>query len=359
MRTVVKKRPLYQELRNRIAQDIANTRYPAGSELPSLSEMSAMYAVSPGTVGHVITILADEGLIKCRRGRRPRVLPAGNVHRNFRIAVLLDCHDRDCIHDYADGPWAWTLHQEILRRLLEDHNPALNLSYRYDWENHLDNIDGVVALEAYRERLHAPDKLLAYNIPCIRIASFLPEMPQSNTISLDYSRSMRQIATYFLANGVRNFFINDIDPPQPELADHGSRFSELNHPLEEHGVPPESRTHFYASLMEFTTEHRTAIRNYFQTHPEPIGALLAGDLRARQFIEIALECGRVLKKDVFTVGASGLPEYAMASPALSSLDIPFADMANRAIDMLYDMIRHKTMSCANVSLPVKFHPRET
>lgn len=356
MKTAVPRRPLYQELRNRIAQEIANGRYPAGSELPSLAEMSRLYAASPGTVARVIELLRGERLIHCHKGRRPRVRQPGKLRGGCRIAILLDAPDRDGVHDYHDGPSTWRVHQNILQRLLRDRNPAINLSYRYDWEHHLDHIDGVIALEAHRSHYHEPDKLQTYGIPCIRVANFLPEVPPCNTLTLDYAPAMTQIATYFLANGVKSVFINELD-----RSEHGeaTRTDDFRQTLLNHGFPPERiRTEHYRE-MQFAPETLAAVRAFLTRMPGPVGVLTAGDLQAEQVVELASECGLTLKKDFFAVGISGLPELALGDPALSTIEIPFGELADRAVNMLYHLIRDHVAETANIHIPLRFHPRGT
>lgn len=356
MTAAVPHRPLYQELRNRIAQEIANGRYPAGSELPSLAEMSRLYAASPGTVARVVELLRRERLIHCRKGRRPRVARSGGQRDGRRIAILLNAPDRDGVHDYADGPSTWLLHQKILQKLLLDHNPALNLSYRYDWEHHLDHIDGVIALEVHCGRYREPARLRQSGIPCVKVGTFLPEVPANNTLMIDYAPAMEQIATYFLANGVKAVFINEMDRPEPGAPTRTAAFRQA---LLGHGIAPEHIHTEHFRHIRLLPEALAAVRDWLRRTPGPVGVLTPGDLQAGQIVELGLAEGRTLKKDLFVVGLSGLPESALGEPALSTVEFPFGELAERAVNMLYGLLRDHVTETASVSIPLRFHPRGT
>ncbi len=365
MRTYRINRPLYQELRNRLAQEIASGVYPAGAELPSLAEMAQRYTVSPGTAGRVIELLAEEGLIRCRRGRRPRVAAHTTPARhNFRIAILLDCPDRDGVHPYSEGPWAWTLHQKLLTRLLNDHNPALTLSFRYEWEKQLSGVDGVIALEAYHQLYHEPDKLEKYRIPYIRIqsAALLPELPVTNTVYQDHGASGRQAATYFLAHGVKYVFAQNFEKELWPLRNPHDRLFEFYGMLLDKGIPENHIIRTARNGISFLPDSASMLRlkDLLQRDPEPVG-ILANDISARYVIDLGLSCRRTLKKDFCVIGSAGLSslDAATPSPAITSISAPFQEMADNALDMLYGMLGRRETHCENRAISGHFQVRDT
>lgn len=356
MRNANTRRPLYQEVRNRIAQGIANGHYPVGSELPSIAEMNRLYAASPSTIARVIELLRGERLIRCSQGRRPRVRQTGRQRDCFRIAILLDTPDRNCVYDYTDGASTWLLHQKIMQRLLRDHHPVINLSYRYDWEAHCDHIDGVVALEARGECRREPDKLRKYGIPCVKFAYFLPDPPASNTLTLDYAPAMAQIAIYFLSNGCKAVFINDLEYPENGAK---SRTEALRQTLSGHGFPSERIFTRHFPPMQFTPDDLMEIRAYLLRTAGPVGILTAGDMQTSQILELAADCRLTLKKDFFVVGISGLPESTRCNPVLSTIEIPFDNLADQIVNMLYQLLQNHVDEIASQLIPLRFAPRGT
>ncbi|MCL6702220.1 GntR family transcriptional regulator [Pseudomonas sp. T1.Ur] len=61
--------PLYQRLRDQLAEQIANNRWRPGEAIPTEAALSAEYALSTGTVRKAIDALVAEGILERQQGR--------------------------------------------------------------------------------------------------------------------------------------------------------------------------------------------------------------------------------------------------------------------------------------------------
>ena len=60
--------PLFVQVAERLAADIADGGLAEGERVPSTNELAAFYRINPATAAKGINILADEGLLDKRRG---------------------------------------------------------------------------------------------------------------------------------------------------------------------------------------------------------------------------------------------------------------------------------------------------
>ncbi len=60
--------PLFAQVAERLAADIADGGLAQGERVPSTNELAAFYRINPATAAKGINILADEGLLDKRRG---------------------------------------------------------------------------------------------------------------------------------------------------------------------------------------------------------------------------------------------------------------------------------------------------
>jgi GntR family transcriptional regulator len=60
--------PLFAQVAERLAADIADGGLAEGDRVPSTNELAAFYRINPATAAKGINILADEGLLDKRRG---------------------------------------------------------------------------------------------------------------------------------------------------------------------------------------------------------------------------------------------------------------------------------------------------
>ncbi|MCD7101054.1 GntR family transcriptional regulator [Pseudoclavibacter sp. 13-3] len=62
-------RPIFIQLADQIADDIANGAYAEGTAVPSTNELSAFHRINPATAGRALNLLVDRQLLEKHRGR--------------------------------------------------------------------------------------------------------------------------------------------------------------------------------------------------------------------------------------------------------------------------------------------------
>jgi GntR family transcriptional regulator len=60
--------PLFAQIAERLADEIADGALAEGERVPSSNELAAFYRINPATAAKGINILADDGLLEKRRG---------------------------------------------------------------------------------------------------------------------------------------------------------------------------------------------------------------------------------------------------------------------------------------------------
>jgi|SRR5579875_1802731 DNA-binding transcriptional regulator YhcF (GntR family) len=60
--------PLFIQVAERLAADIADGGLAEGGRVPSTNELAAFYRINPATAAKGINLLADDGLLEKRRG---------------------------------------------------------------------------------------------------------------------------------------------------------------------------------------------------------------------------------------------------------------------------------------------------
>ena len=60
--------PLFVQVADRLAGEIADGGLPEGGRMPSTNELAAFYRINPATAAKGINVLTDDGLLEKRRG---------------------------------------------------------------------------------------------------------------------------------------------------------------------------------------------------------------------------------------------------------------------------------------------------
>jgi GntR family transcriptional regulator len=60
--------PIFSQIAERLAEDIAEGTLAEGDRVPSTNELAAFYRINPATAAKGINVLADSGLVEKRRG---------------------------------------------------------------------------------------------------------------------------------------------------------------------------------------------------------------------------------------------------------------------------------------------------
>ncbi|WP_298462346.1 LacI family DNA-binding transcriptional regulator [uncultured Cellulomonas sp.] len=86
--------------------------------------------------------------------------------------------------------------------------------------------------------------------------------------------------------------------------------------------------------------------------PEPPTAIFAAnDLSALGTMDVARELGLSVPDDLSVVGFDNVPESALTTPPLTTVNQPMQEMGSRAVDLLIQLMNGTEQVCTHVQLP--------
>jgi LacI family transcriptional regulator len=89
-------------------------------------------------------------------------------------------------------------------------------------------------------------------------------------------------------------------------------------------------------------------------------AIFAGnDLSAIAAIEVAGELGLRVPEDLSVVGFDNIPESALCSPPLTTVDQPIRVMGQRAVELLIRLVRGEPAESTHITLPTNLVIRQS
>ncbi len=91
----------------------------------------------------------------------------------------------------------------------------------------------------------------------------------------------------------------------------------------------------------------------------PTAIFAANDVSAIATVGAARELGLRVPDDLSIVGFDNIPEAALCSPAITTVNQPIHEMGRRAIDMLVHLIRAEAVEQTHVTLPTNLVIRQT
>ena len=80
--------PAYRKVYTELKRQIKDGGYPAGTLLPTESELEAQFSVSRTTVRKAVSLLAGEGYLSVRQGRGTEVLDISTTQKLNHISSI-------------------------------------------------------------------------------------------------------------------------------------------------------------------------------------------------------------------------------------------------------------------------------
>ncbi|WP_111719764.1 GntR family transcriptional regulator [Homoserinimonas sp. OAct 916] len=94
--------PIFQQLADRVAEDILNGTYPEDTGVPSTNEYASFYGISPITAAKGMNVLVEQGLLYKKRGIGMFVAPGAPAQlRSERRAAFRDQHVAPLLREAA------------------------------------------------------------------------------------------------------------------------------------------------------------------------------------------------------------------------------------------------------------------
>jgi LacI family transcriptional regulator len=102
-----------------------------------------------------------------------------------------------------------------------------------------------------------------------------------------------------------------------------------------------------------------AARELLTGPDRPTAIFGANDVSAIAAIEVAVELGLRVPQDLSVIGFDNVPEAALASPALTTVEQPIHDMGRHAIELLIKLIRNEPVDNPHITLPTRIVVRQS
>ncbi|MDM7830338.1 LacI family DNA-binding transcriptional regulator [Cellulomonas sp. MW9] len=136
---------------------------------------------------------------------------------------------------------------------------------------------------------------------------------------------------------------------RPDLESARLREDGFRHAMAAAGVPVDEDL---VRLGGYRPETAAAPARELLTLPEPPTAIFAAnDLSAIRTMEVAQELGLSVPDDVSVIGFDNVPESALASPPLTTVDQPLQAIGARALEMLVELLEGREPATPHVRMP--------
>jgi LacI family transcriptional regulator len=106
-------------------------------------------------------------------------------------------------------------------------------------------------------------------------------------------------------------------------------------------------------------ESQQAARDLLALPDRPTAIFASNDVSAIGTINIALSLGLRVPDDLSVIGFDNIPESALMTPALTTIEQPMALMGQRAIAMLVELLGGGTLATTHVTLPTRLVVRQS
>jgi LacI family transcriptional regulator len=123
------------------------------------------------------------------------------------------------------------------------------------------------------------------------------------------------------------------------------------------GVPPEPallRVGGYDPALSAEAAHEL-----LTSRDRPTAIFGANDVSAIAAVEVAAELGLRVPEDVSVIGFDNVPEAALASPQLTTVEQPIHEMGRRAINLLIKLIQDEPVETSHITLPTRLVVRQS
>ena len=321
-----------------------------GRRPPTLQDLAAAVGLTANTISRALNdkpgvSATTRALIKAEAERLGYV---PNVHA--RSLVLGSRKTIGVIVTNISNPFFADLDSEVeLQAQQAGYTVLLLLSYE-SAERERDAIsralrsglDGVIAAPV-QERSDAWTPVIKAGIPLVLVSRELPEL-EVDFFSTDNEAGIRLTTDAVLAEGARDVVLLDEDMPFSTIR---LRIEGFRRALEQHGLPFDPRHHlalvpparsFRVSQSWHADDAYRVASDLLDRGRRPDAFVVGDDYYALGLYRALRERGIEVPRDVLVMGWGNHPFTRFMEPPLSTLLLPFQDVASRATRRLLDRI---------------------
>ena len=321
--------PLYLQLANLLREQIKSGIIPAGSKLPSETEMIQQYSLSRLTIRDALAVLANEGLVEKHHGKGTFCKTNILTHQ-YKIDVLLNLTDVYFVPHYLQSICG-VLEQVNATVALHDTQNSADTICAYLEKILVEGSDGILiqpspdALKPSQKLVSLFEKLYAAGIPYIMVDSSYTSVPQSYAIMDEY-KAGTLAAEHFQQCGHENLCMIALE----NYADSERRMEGFANTLKERPY----RINYSFNLAEDITK-------MLEQRPDITGIFCHND-------EIAKECYKILGRlnisipdRISLVSVDDTVIASTLNPSLTSIVHPKTLLGEASANALVDIISGK------------------
>jgi LacI family transcriptional regulator len=204
-------------------------------------------------------------------------------------------------------------------------------------------VDGLILVGSVFRENSSNEHILAASesVPIVMVNSFL-EGQNIYSILCDDAQGVKDVVTYLVNQGHRHiFYLNDVKSFSGLSKITGFKASMAGHGLNEIDIIE----------LESPENISECMTGFLASHPEVDAIITGKDTTAIAVIKELAKLGRQVPTDVAVVGYNNSILAKIATPTLTSVDNLQATMAKYAVQVLYDVLRHKPVPKKTVLSP--------
>lgn len=326
-----KRIPLYEKIRQDIAEQIGAASLTPGAVLPTRTELAARYRTAVATVDRALQELTREGLVAAGSGRRTIVAePSARAATTIAVIMNLSREQTDVSADFLDPLFAG-IRMACMEFMLEVHYRSSETPVKEVIEQ--TKAQGILVIRPDYSEIPRLERLRAEGIPVVAAPGIL-DNEGIPSISSDNLTGMDSAIGHLVALGHREIGFVSLTATVP---DHFERLQGFLRSMDGHGLPAVPR------WMYLMHEHRP---DQFAKRLE--GVLMPGDLPTALVVGDFLMTLAVIRQlnslgvrvpqDMSLVCFDDPPAAAHIDPALTAIRQHLSKLGYRAVERLVESI---------------------
>lgn len=178
-------------------------------------------------------------------------------------------------------------------------------------------------------------------------------------LSIDRTKASQRAVEHLIRTGHRRIALvgEESSDSYPHTIPFMRKLEGYKRALHEHGLPFDP-TLVVADTADFAGGKRCFERLVNQTHP-PAAIFCTGDVMALGALRAASELKFTIPGQLAIIGFDNIPQAAFSNPALSTVALPFQDMAQEAFRRLSRMMQGATVLPAHMQFDTELVLRES
>ncbi len=330
--------PLATQVSRQLTWLIATGALDEGSLLPSISELAAQVGVNTHTMRAAYGQLREDGLVRVQRGSRTVVLGydrglasvGGDRHPSFAIGVLIPSFTSyytgflEAVASAA-GSEGW------LPIICETRHFDAPIVSRYLDQLFSRNVDGVIAIHAESAAesevvdIFEPLDTLR---PLVLVDS--AELGRISAVTVDREADAVEATSHLIGHGHRRvaYLSGPAKWASTQRMVEGYRAA-----LADAHLPTDDALVVHATDHALDAGAATAERLLGLDDP-PTAVFCTGDVLALAVIRAIHDAGLRVPEDIAVLGYGDIPFAALASPPLSTIRLPAAELGRQAVRTL-------------------------